>query len=368
MAVDPFDGGPDDWIPAAAQAGMAGWSNWPTPGNLLDDGYPDDWIAPAAASNQTLPPAGHAPYAPSRLRVASLVSAPASGANASAGDWSKIPASAGGALTGPPPISPISQSAVPGSAPVYPGIATFDPSRSILGAVAKRVGATPFGLPEFLANSVFGDLPRYLSPGLAGGSQFGPYAPPGVHPGAQSTSTPAATPYTLSWSPSNLSRSLADISPSTSHGPGIAGVDAPGGSDSNPRLAQAILFGLPPSFLFTQPPEVVLPPRGMTPLEELPPGSWGGDNAYKVIRPKPNDYPEGTPCMYCRQPTTRQPGRPNTLEREHTFPRSRGGNTDPENVGPSCRTCNRWKGGRTPVEWYRSMQADNGGSGDSPDV
>jgi 5-methylcytosine-specific restriction endonuclease McrA len=90
------------------------------------------------------------------------------------------------------------------------------------------------------------------------------------------------------------------------------------------------------------------------PLQDLPPGSAGGDNAGKRFSPAARRrYPEGTPCMYCGQRTTNQPGLPNSLEGEHVIPSSRGGNTDPENMGPACRTCNRQKGARTPEEWYR---------------
>jgi 5-methylcytosine-specific restriction endonuclease McrA len=89
----------------------------------------------------------------------------------------------------------------------------------------------------------------------------------------------------------------------------------------------------------------------LTPLEQLPPGSVGGVNAGKRF-PRSNPYQQGTPCMYCDQTTTNQPGGPNSLESDHIFPRSRGGNSDPANRGPACLACNRQKGPRTPEEWY----------------
>jgi hypothetical protein len=135
-------------------------------------------------------------------------------------------------------------------------------------------------------------------------------------------------------------------------GPG----DSAGGPLSGAQLAQAILLGLPPSIFFARPPAFVPPPPNYTPLEELPAGSAGGDLAGKSFRPVPDDYPEGTPCTYCRQPTTREPGRPNSLERDHNIPASRGGNATPENRLPACRTCNRQKGARTPSEWYAAIR------------
>jgi hypothetical protein len=96
-------------------------------------------------------------------------------------------------------------------------------------------------------------------------------------------------------------------------------------------------------------------PPGFTPLEQLPPGSVGGENAGKRFPPSDSGYPEGTPCAYCGQPTTNESGHPNSLEREHNIPRSQGGNSNPENKLPACRTCNRQKGAWTPREWYRWM-------------
>jgi hypothetical protein len=127
----------------------------------------------------------------------------------------------------------------------------------------------------------------------------------------------------------------------------------PGGFVPGDQLAQVFIFGLPPSFLLSEPPVKFGPtPEGLTPLEELPPGSAGGVTAGGRFR-GPNPYPEGTPCTYCRQPTTNEPGRPNSVESDHKIAKSQGGNAEETNRVPACRTCNRSKGARTPEEWYR---------------
>ncbi|HLG45792.1 MAG TPA: HNH endonuclease [Reyranella sp.] len=132
--------------------------------------------------------------------------------------------------------------------------------------------------------------------------------------------------------------------------------------DAHPPLVTAQVF--PPTIIFGRLPPVIRPvppigeiptPEGMTPLEQLPPGSSGGSNAEKPFQ-GPNLYPEGTPCTYCGKPTTNRPSFPNSLERDHIIPRWRGGNNDPENEAPACRTCNRRKGPRTPPEWYWQMR------------
>ncbi|MBV8411857.1 MAG: HNH endonuclease [Alphaproteobacteria bacterium] len=86
-------------------------------------------------------------------------------------------------------------------------------------------------------------------------------------------------------------------------------------------------------------------------MEELPPGSAGGPGAGQRFPRNLPDYPEGTPCVYCGTPTTKEP-EPGQLHREHIIPRSQGGNNSIENRAPSCRTCNLEKGPRTPSEWY----------------
>lgn len=56
-------------------------------------------------------------------------------------------------------------------------------------------------------------------------------------------------------------------------------------------------------------------------------------------------------CQYCGSKLDPRSGRPNSYEADHTTPYSRGGPSSPENLTPSCRTCNRSKGAQTPDEW-----------------
>lgn len=52
----------------------------------------------------------------------------------------------------------------------------------------------------------------------------------------------------------------------------------------------------------------------------------------------------GAKCWYCGRADL-------ALALDHVFPRSRGGNDDPENLVPACQPCNSSKGARTPEEW-----------------
>jgi RHS repeat-associated protein len=115
---------------------------------------------------------------------------------------------------------------------------------------------------------------------------------------------------------------------------------------SGPLLAQ-----IPPTFFPGRLPPVVGPRPVTPPPEPMPPGSAGGPGAGKAFpRSFNKEQPEGTPCVYCGEPTTQEPG-PNQLNGDHVIPKSRGGNNSPENYAPSCRTCNLEKGARTPEEW-----------------
>lgn len=114
--------------------------------------------------------------------------------------------------------------------------------------------------------------------------------------------------------------------------------------ESEVVIGQTLLLARPP-----------LLPRIMRPIDELPAGSSGGRGAGKRFNPSNEDYPEGTPCTYCGDPTTNAPG-PKQLNRDHVIPRSQGGNNSPENRVPSCRDCNLQKGPRTPRQWYRNEQ------------
>jgi len=60
---------------------------------------------------------------------------------------------------------------------------------------------------------------------------------------------------------------------------------------------------------------------------------------------------DGVPCAYCDEETTNEPGHPNSRERDHIDPRSKGGNNTEENERDSCRTCNRSKGSKSVEEW-----------------
>jgi hypothetical protein len=56
-------------------------------------------------------------------------------------------------------------------------------------------------------------------------------------------------------------------------------------------------------------------------------------------------------CEYCGQTLDRNAGKNNSYEADHRIPRSRGGDSTPVNLAPSCRTCNRSKGAKKPEEW-----------------
>jgi 5-methylcytosine-specific restriction endonuclease McrA len=53
----------------------------------------------------------------------------------------------------------------------------------------------------------------------------------------------------------------------------------------------------------------------------------------------------GGRCAYCYEPLAAE-----TIEIEHFMPLSRGGLNNEENIVPSCRTCNRQKHNKTPLE------------------
>jgi hypothetical protein len=179
--------------------------------------------------------------------------------------------------------------------------------------------------------------------GSAGPRPSPPSAPaPGPRPSspsARGTPQPSAGPVDEQPRPVEPGTRARDVPPR-----------APINDESTTTPSDAL--GLRPSVPLAEPPVEIVSPEGFTPLEQLPPGSAGGVNEGRgFVRPDP--YPEGTPCTYCKQPTTNQIGRPNSLERDHNIPRSRGGNGSRDNKLPACRTCNRQKGSRTPEEWYR---------------
>ena len=127
-----------------------------------------------------------------------------------------------------------------------------------------------------------------------------------------------------------------------------AKADSPDGA--NTKLAQL----LPPSVFFARPPVVF--PRQLTPLEELPQGSAGGPGAGKAFPRRLNEeQPDNVPCIYCRTPTTKEPG-PDKYNGEHVIPKIQGGNNGSGNHAPACQTCNLQKRGRTPAQWYEQMR------------
>jgi RHS repeat-associated protein len=162
-------------------------------------------------------------------------------------------------------------------------------------------------------------------------SDSGPSAPPDA-----GSSPPAPIP------PAVGPSAPASITPTGGLGIAVAGAPAPEGADENVQLVQELFF-------FARPPLI---PRGMTPLEELPPGSAGGPDAGAPFpRSFNNQQPENVPCAYCGRPTTREPG-PDQLNGDHVIPKSQGGNGSYDNYVPSCRTCNLDKGGSSPSQWY----------------
>jgi hypothetical protein len=110
---------------------------------------------------------------------------------------------------------------------------------------------------------------------------------------------------------------------------------------------------LPPVIVWGRTPPIIGPRPPLTPLEQLPEGSANGPRAGEPFTQGLKDsYPEGTPCTYCGQPTTKEGPGPDQFQLDHIIPRSQGGDGTPPNATPSCRTCNLEKGPRTPKQWY----------------
>ncbi len=111
------------------------------------------------------------------------------------------------------------------------------------------------------------------------------------------------------------------------------------------------LLEVPPIEFFSRPP--------VTPLEELPKGSAGGDNAGARFSRSTNEQnrQQNPNCYLCGRPTTREPG-PDQYNGDHIIPRAQGGNNDPTNLGTACRTCNLQKGNRTPQEYVPRFYFD----------
>jgi RHS repeat-associated protein len=58
-------------------------------------------------------------------------------------------------------------------------------------------------------------------------------------------------------------------------------------------------------------------------------------------------------CQYCGKTISPAAGGPDSYKADHIQPYSKGGPTTQDNLGPSCRTCNRSKGPLTLDEWDR---------------
>jgi hypothetical protein len=125
----------------------------------------------------------------------------------------------------------------------------------------------------------------------------------------------------------------------------------------DPPVHLAQFWALPPVSIFARPP--IIPPE-LTPLEQLPAGSAGGSGAGRLFpRSFGKQDSEGVPCTYCGKPTLRSPKpRPDRLNGDHVIPRNQGGNNSQENRVPACQDCNLRKGGRTPTQWYDSIEQE----------
>jgi hypothetical protein len=97
------------------------------------------------------------------------------------------------------------------------------------------------------------------------------------------------------------------------------------------------------------------------PLNNIPPkaGSSGGPGTGSRYIPESTKAAEladnpGLNCRFCGEPTTATRG-PNQLNWDHADPYSRGGDTTPDNIQATCRTCNLLKGARTTQEFIQAI-------------
>ena len=58
-------------------------------------------------------------------------------------------------------------------------------------------------------------------------------------------------------------------------------------------------------------------------------------------------------CAYCGKPEGR--AREDKLDRDHLVAISKGGKTEPGNIVPACRTCNRGRGNKDWKTWYKQQ-------------
>lgn len=85
-------------------------------------------------------------------------------------------------------------------------------------------------------------------------------------------------------------------------------------------------------------------------------GPKDGDRAGKRFKPESKetkDSKEGVPCTYCGNPTTNEPGKPNSRQRDHVEAKSKGGDGSPPNERDACATCNRNKSATALWDWIR---------------
>jgi len=71
------------------------------------------------------------------------------------------------------------------------------------------------------------------------------------------------------------------------------------------------------------------------------PGSTDGPGSGKRATPEQREkalQENGGKCVFCGKPAT---------QADHSIPRSRGGDTTPQNLQPTCRSCNQQKGAKT---------------------
>lgn len=71
--------------------------------------------------------------------------------------------------------------------------------------------------------------------------------------------------------------------------------------------------------------------------------AWKGAYRVRMLERDPH-------CIYCGKIVTSE-----TATAEHAIPRSRGGWNSPGNVWLACKTCNTFKGDRTPLEWLQQV-------------
>jgi hypothetical protein len=179
MAIDPQDGGLDDWfVPTSPQGDADGPDDWFVPAS---DGYPDDWFVPASAAPATAQPALGPP--PGTTDPA-LATRPAPRPDPHAAYWSLIPASK---WVTPPPIFPDTFGRFPLPPAAPPTTPRLDAGYGLLGGLGNLpdAGSPPtYGLFGVLKNPPSANpaaFPSYQGAGLASGNGD-QIAPPSLFP------------------------------------------------------------------------------------------------------------------------------------------------------------------------------------------